>query len=161
MISSEDTTPLILFPSPFSKVRCFLWFLKGAVSLSPLLRQCALLFCIHPGFHSLLSNRCLKCRGTHQPAICTVHLWLFICLLVLTCCKSGEAGKWLNCMRPKVTFQLQGQCHSKSIERVSLMGAGREPCGVKALLACTSVCEKEGCPLRQTDPGGRGLSCVG
>lgn len=35
MISSEDTTPLILFPSPFSQVRSFLSCLKGAVRLSP------------------------------------------------------------------------------------------------------------------------------
>lgn len=158
MISSEDTAPLILLPSPFSKVRCFLWFLKGAVRLSPLSRQCALLSCIHPGFHPLLSNRCLKCHRTHQPAFCTVHLSLFICLLVMTCCKTGEWERRLNCMRPKVTSQLECHCHSKSRERVSLMGAARESCGV---LVCASVCDGKGCLLRQTDPRDRSLSCVG
>lgn len=143
----------------FTKVRCFLWCLKGAVRLSPLSRQCPLLFCIHPGFHPLLSNRCLKCHRTHQPPFCIVHLWLFICLLVVTCCKTGEEGKWLNCMRPKVTSQLEGHCHSKSTERVWLMGAVREACGVKA---CLQLCLwRGGCLSRQTDPRDRGLSCAG
>lgn len=73
----------------------------------------------------------------------------------MTCCKSGEEGKWLNCMRPKVTSPLEGHCHSKSTERVSLMGAGREPCGVsEGLSALLSVKEK-------AVPRDRDLSCVG
>lgn len=133
VISSKDTTPLILFPSSFTKVRCFLWCLKGAVRLSPLLGQCALLFCIHPGFHPLESNKCFKCPRTHQPAFCTVHLWLFICLLVMTCCNSGEEGKWLNCMRVKVTVTIRALRESHWWEQ------GENP--VEWSLVCTSVCE--------------------
>lgn len=137
----------------FMKVRCFLWRLEGAVRLGPLLRQCALLICIHPGFYPLLSSRCLKCHRTRQPAFCTVRFWLFICLPVMTCCRSGEEGKWLNCMRPKVTSQLKGHCHSKSTERVSLMGAGREPWAVEV---CLHFCLWRG----RLSPGTEILSCA-
>lgn len=98
---------------------------KRCCQTEPSVGTVCLLFCILPAFHPLLSNKCLKCHRTHQPAFCIVHLWLFICLLVMTCCKSGKEGKQWNCVRPKVTSELEGHCHSKSPGRVSLMGAGR------------------------------------
>lgn len=149
--SSEDTTPLFLFTSPFTKVRCSLWLSKSAVRFSTPPRHHALLLCIHPGFYLLLLSRCLKCHRSHQPAFCTDHLWLFICLVVMTCCKSGEVSKRVNCMRPKVISQMESHKHSKSIDRVLLVAAAEEPC-LKACLQFSWVkgkmLFKADCPSR-------------
>lgn len=64
MISSEDTTPLILFASPFSKVRCFLWCLKGAVRLSPVT--------LHSSRFPLLAIKQMFKMSQNSPA-CLLH----------------------------------------------------------------------------------------
>lgn len=92
------------------------------MSLSPPPRVYALLLCIHPAFYPSQLNRCLKCHRTQQPAFGTVHLWSSVCLLEMTCCKTGEEGKQVNCMRPKVISQMEGHKHSKILERVLLVG---------------------------------------
>lgn len=75
MSSSEGTTALILFTSPFTKVTCSLWLSESAVRFCTPPRKCVLLLCIQPGFCALLLTRCLKFYRSHQPAFSTVNLW--------------------------------------------------------------------------------------